>query len=318
MASGLIALLDDVVAVTKIAAASLDDIGAAAGKASVKAAGIVIDDTAVTPQYVAGFRPDRELPIIARIAWGSLRNKLLFLLPAALVLSAFAPWAITPLLVLGAGYLCYEAAEKVLHYLKGHEASAKSEVPTLLAPELEKERVAGAIRTDFILSAEIMAITLADVSHQSLTMQIAVLAAVGVLVTGTVYGLVAAIVKMDDLGLLLARGRRAALRWVGRGLVHGMPALMTFLSVLGTAAMAWVGGGIIIHSLEQYGLEQISHGVHHLAHMASDALAAAAAIVEWLVAALLHGVLGLVIGAAILAAKKGITALAPKPAQPMH
>lgn len=318
MASGLIALLDDVVAVTKLAAASLDDIAGAAGKAGVKAAGVVIDDTAVTPQYVTGFKPERELPIIARIAWGSLRNKLVFLLPIAVALSAFAPWAITPLLMLGAGYLCFEAAEKVLHYWHGPTAASAGDLPVMFTPELEKEKISGAIRTDFILSAEIMAITLADVSHRSVTMQIFVLAAVGILVTVAVYGVVAAIVKMDDVGLYLAKGRQAILRVVGRALVSGMPVLMTILAAVGTAAMAWVGGGILVHGLEHYGQTAISHWVHHVAEMGGHALPMAASIVEWSVSALLYGVVGLVTGAVVIATMKGIMAAAGKPAKHGH
>lgn len=302
MASGLIALLDDVVAITKLAAASLDDIAGAAGKASMKAAGVVIDDTAVTPQYVAGFKPDRELPIIAQIAWGSLRNKLVFLLPIALALSAFAPWAITPLLMLGAAYLCFEAAEKVLHAWGGHEKSPSDALPVLLTPEREKKQISGAIRTDFILSAEIMAITLADVADRSLVMQITVLAAVGILVTVAVYGVVAAIVKMDDVGLHLAKGSNGALRSVGRGLVAGMPVLMSVLAVVGTAAMAWVGGGILVHGLDHYDQTALSSGIHHVADVAGHALPFAASIVEWVVTAFLHGLIGLLIGAIVVAA----------------
>ncbi|BCW87538.1 Inner membrane protein YedI [Alphaproteobacteria bacterium SO-S41] len=310
MASGLIALLDDIVAITKLAAASLNDVVAAAGKASVKAAGVVIDDTAVTPQYVTGFKPERELPIIARIAWGSLRNKLFFILPVALALSAFAPWAITPLLMLGAAYLCFEAAEKVLHYFHKHEASPTEDLPVMLTPELEKEKIGGAIRTDFILSAEIMAITLAEVSDRSLTLQVFVLAAVGILVTVAVYGAVAAIVKMDDVGLILAKAKRGALRWIGRALVTGMPVLMTMLSVVGTAAMAWVGGGILVHSLELYGLTAIPHAVHDLAEGAGRAISAAAGIVSWLVSAFLYGVIGLIVGTVVVAARMGLSAVA--------
>ena len=318
MASGLIALLDDIVAVTKLAAASLDDIAAAAGKASMKAAGVVIDDAAVTPQYVTGFKPDRELPIIARIAWGSLKNKLVFLLPIALALSAIAPWAITPLLILGAGYLCFEAAEKVLHALHTPKAAPADELPMMFTPELEKEKVGGAIRTDFILSAEIMAITLADVSERSLTIQIAVLAAVGILVTAVVYGAVAAIVKMDDFGLYLAKGKQAVLRAIGHGLVKGMPILMTVLAVVGTAAMAWVGGGILIHGLEHYGHTALPDGIHHIADMAGHAVPMAAGVVAWSVTAFLHGIIGLCAGWLIVLAIKAISAARGRTAGAHH
>src|SRR3712207_1508834 len=225
MPSGLVALLDDVASITKLAAASLDDIGAAAGKAGTKAAGVVVDDAAVTPRYVTGFTPDRELPIIFRIAKGSLRNKLIFLLPAAMLLSAFAPWAITPLLMLGGAYLCYEATEKIMEAVIGHDAHV-ADVPVGTSPfELEQQKVSGAIRTDFILSAEIMAIALADVADRPLIIQGVVLAFVGIAITVAVYGVVGLIVKMDDIGLHLAKRRAAASQVLGRGLVVGMPIL---------------------------------------------------------------------------------------------
>jgi uncharacterized protein len=225
MPSGLVALLDDVAGITKLAAASLDDVGAAAGKAGSKAMGVVIDDTAVTPRYVVGLSPERELPIIAKIAMGSLRNKLLILLPAALLLSAFAPWAITPLLMLGGAFLCFEGAEKVLEAF-GAGSHAEAEETPMEAAHLEQSKVSGAIRTDLILSAEIMAIALADVSQKPIVTQGVVLALVGIGITIAVYGVVALIVKMDDIGLHLARRRAAATRALGRGLVRGMPILM--------------------------------------------------------------------------------------------
>jgi hypothetical protein len=304
MPSGLVALLDDVAAITKLAAASLDDIGAAAGKAGTKAAGVVVDDTAVTPRYVMGFTPERELPIIFRIAKGSLKNKLLFLLPAAIALSAFAPWLITPLLMAGGAYLCFEATEKVMEALglHGHHGAGEdSGAPVLDAAEHEKAMVSGAVRTDFILSAEIMAIALADVSDRPLGVQAVVLAVVGIIITIGVYGVVGLIVKMDDVGLHLAKGRVAPLRALGRGLVVGMPVLMKALSIIGTAAMAWVGGGIIVHGLEAFHLEALPHAVHDAAAAAGHALPSLHAIVEWLVAAFLSGLVGLAVGAAVVA-----------------
>ena len=171
MPSGLAALLDDVAGITKLAAASLDDVSGAAGKAGSKAVGVVVDDTAVTPGYAMGFTPDRELPIVWKIALGSLRNKLLFLLPGAMLLSAFAPWAVTPLLMIGGAYLAFEATEKVMEAFTAESEGEAIEELALSGPELEKEKVSGAIRTDFILSAEIMAIALADVSTQPLAIQ---------------------------------------------------------------------------------------------------------------------------------------------------
>ena len=204
MASGLAALLDDIAMIAKVAAASLDDVGAAAGKASAKAAGVVIDDTAVTPRYVTGFTPDRELPVIYRIARGSLRNKLLFILPIALVLSYFVPWAITPILMAGGSYLCFEGIEKLVEAVRPHQAGAEDLGADLSSAEHEAKMVSGAIRTDFILSAEIMAIALADVSEQGIGLQAAILGVVAVAITIGVYGMVGLIVKMDDIGLHLS------------------------------------------------------------------------------------------------------------------
>jgi len=301
MPSGLVALLDDVAAIAKLAATSLDDVAGAAGKAGAKAAGVVIDDTAVTPRYVVGLSPDRELPIIAKIAAGSLRNKLLFLLPAALALSALAPWAITPLLMLGAAYLCFEGAEKVWEVVAGE--SHEEEVLEVTDPkELEDRQVGGAVRTDFILSAEIMAIALAELPAQSLWMQGAVLAAVGVAITVGVYGVVALIVKMDDIGLHLSQRGTSGVRALGRGLVTAMPVLLKGLAIIGTAAMIWVGGGIIVHGLEVFGLETIPHLVHGAAEAAGHAVPAAQGIVEWTVGAAGSAVVGIIVGGAIVAA----------------
>jgi hypothetical protein len=298
----LVALLDDVASITKLAAASLDDIGAAAGKAGTKAAGVVVDDAAVTPNYVTGFTPDRELPIIWKIARGSLKNKLLFLLPAAMLLSAFAPWAITPLLMLGGAYLCFEASEKIMEKVIGHDAHV-ADVPVDTPPgEMEAEKVGGAIRTDFILSAEIMAIALADVADRPLVTQGIVLAVVGIGITVVVYGAVGLIVKMDDIGLHLAQRRAAATRALGRGLVLGMPVLMKALGIIGTAAMLWVGGGIVVHGLEEFHLTPIPHLLHDGAEAAGHAAPFAGGAVEWVVNALGSAVVGLVIGGIVIAA----------------
>ncbi len=285
--SGLLALLDDVAALAKVAAASLDDVAAQSLKAGSKAAGVVIDDAAVTPAYVTGFAAERELSIVGRIALGSLKNKLLFLLPAALLLGAFAPWAIMPLLMLGGAYLCYEAAEKVLHALRPSHKDASHAKPID-----ENARVAGAIKTDFILSAEIMAITLETVAASSTWTQAAVLAGVGALLTVLVYGAVALIVKADDIGLAMAAWRSAVARVVGRGLVVGVPVLMKVLSVVGTAAMAWVGGGILLHGIDRLGWPVPYEWVHHLAVASGPG--------EWFVNAGICGVLGLLVGAALV------------------
>ncbi|GGE82217.1 DUF808 domain-containing protein [Sphingomonas prati] len=301
MASGLVALLDDIAGITKLAAASLDDIGAAAGKAGTKAAGVVVDDAAVTPNYVVGFSPDRELPIIARIAKGSLRNKLIFILPVALALSAFAPWALNPLLMLGGTYLCFEGAEKLLEaFGGGHDHAAEAEA-TLDSKALEEQKVGGAIRTDFILSAEIMVIALNEVASGTIWNQAIVLAVVGVLITVAVYGAVALIVKMDDIGLYLSRKPSSGMAMFGRGLVKGMPILMKALSIIGTAAMLWVGGGILLHGLEGFGVTAPAHLVHDWAVAAGSAMPAVGGAVEWIVSAAAAGVLGVVVGGVVVA-----------------
>lgn len=308
MATGLIALLDDVAAIAKVAAASVDDVAAQAVKAGTKAAGVVIDDTAVTPRYVVGFAAARELPIIGRIALGSLRNKLLYLLPAALLLSAFAPWAITPLLVLGGAYLCFEGAEKVLHLLAPHhDDPAVAETGARTPEALEEEKISGAIRTDFILSAEIMAIALATVDSPSIWTRAVVLAAVGILVTLGVYGVVALIVKADDAGAALAlRARTAVGRALGRGLVHAMPPLLSLLSLVGTVAMLWVGGQIVLHGLAEWGWhgpEDLIHRMRHGAELTVHGLGGWAELtLGWIAQALAAAVAGLALGLAILGA----------------
>jgi predicted DNA repair protein MutK len=304
MSLGLIALLDDVATLVRAAAASLDDIAGQAAKAGAKAAGVVIDDTAVTPRYVTGFSPARELPIIRRIAVGSLKNKLLILLPAALALSLLAPAAITPLLMIGGAYLCYEGVEKIYHALLPHAAHAHEsalEPISIDAASFEDERVAGAIKTDFILSAEIMAITLDAVAGGSLMTQALVLGMVGVFITMAVYGAVALIVKTDDVGLALARSETRGIagrvvRLTGRLLVRSMPYLLSTIAIVGTAAMIWVGGGIVVHGLETYGLGAIAHLLHDWSEMAAHAVPAAGPVVAWLVTAAGSGLFGLLIG----------------------
>ncbi|WP_230636006.1 DUF808 domain-containing protein [Sphingomonas sp. Leaf4] len=301
MAGGLVALLDDVAAIAKLAAASLDDVTAAAGRAGVKAAGVVIDDAAVTPRYVVGLSPARELPIIGKIALGSLKNKLLILLPAALLLSAFAPWAITPILMVGGAFLCYEAAHKIIgSFTGGHEAD---EAATITDPvELENRQVAGAVRTDLILSGEIMAIALAELPDMSIGMQAVVLAAVGIAITVGVYGAVAVIVKMDDIGLALAKRSSAVAQVVGRGLVKAMPVLLKALALIGTAAMLWVGGQIIVHGMEEFGLVTLPHLIHDTAHHAAQALPAIGRVVAWIVNAALSAVVGIIVGGIVVGA----------------
>ncbi len=315
MASGLFALLDDVAIIAKLAAASIDDVAAASARATTKAAGVVIDDAAVTPRFVTGFTPDRELPLIWRIAKGSLRNKLLILMPGFLLLAAFLPQALTPLLMLGGAYLCFEAAEKLLEKLGlGHHGPAGGR-PTLVdSAAHEQAMVAGAVRTDLILSAEILAIALGQLDQQSLGVKAASLAIVSLAVTAGVYGFVAILVKMDDVGLRLAATGHAAGRSVGRLLVHGMPAVLGFLSALGIAAMAWVGGGIVVHGLERAGpFVAIPHLQHELAHAAAAAAPVAPAVSAWVAGAMFSGLFGLVLGLAVVAALAGFRAVRPAP-----
>ena len=292
--SGLLALLDDVAAIAKVAAASVDDVVAQAAKAGAKAAGAVIDDAAVTPKYVQGFAPARELPIVWKIARGSILNKLLILLPAALLLSAFAPWAIPPLLMLGGAYLCYEGAHKVAHWLNPPKhADIPLDEKVKDAAHLEEQKVKGAIKTDFILSAEIMTIALAALPPSNIYMQAAALAVVAVGITIMVYGSVALIVKADDVGMHMAgEGRLGLTRAAGRGIVRGMPGFLKVLLVVGTAAMLWVGGSIIIHSLKDIGFSAPYDTIHTIAH----AIGQGQGFVEWAVTAAIDGLLGLILG----------------------
>ncbi|WP_267433308.1 DUF808 domain-containing protein [Sphingomonas sp. GM_Shp_1] len=309
MAGGLVALLDDVAAIAKLAAASLDDVAGASARAGAKAAGVVIDDTAVTPRYVVGLAPQRELPIIGKIALGSLRNKLLFLLPAALLLSAFAPWAITPILMAGGAFLCFEASEKIFESLMGDHAEAE-EAATVDAKTLEDRQVSGAIRTDLILSAEIMAIALSELPDLSIGTQAIALALVGIAITVGVYGLVAAIVKMDDIGLHLAQRQSPAAQSIGRGLVKAMPVVLRVLAVVGTAAMVWVGGGIIVHGMEEFGFTTLPHLIHNTAHHVGEGVPVAGSAVAWVVGAIGSAIVGLIVGGMIV----GVLHLIPRKA----
>lgn len=319
--SGLLALLDDVAGIAKIAAASVDDVAAQAAKAGAKAAGAVIDDAAVTPKYVHGFAPARELPIVGKIALGSIRNKLVFLLPAALLLSAFAPWLVTPLLMLGGGYLCFEGAEKIWHAVhpaKDHSAAAEAQGDP---SHLEEEKISGAVKTDFILSAEIMTIALAALpSGQPVWMQALSLALVAIGITAVVYGGVALIVKADDVGLWLARvGRLGATRALGRGIVAVMPGFLKALMVVGTAAMLWVGGSIVLHGLAEVIWSAPYDAIHHIAEgVAHGVPEGASGAVAWGVTAALDGVFGLALGVVLIpivtrAINPLIAALRPAP-----
>lgn len=301
MAGGLFALLDDVAALARIAAASVDDVGAAAGRASVKAAGVVVDDTAVTPQYLHGSAAERELPIIKQIAIGSLRNKLLFILPAALLLSEFLPDLLTPLLMIGGTYLCFEGAEKIYERITGHSPAAEETQSTELTPEQEQSLVSGAIRTDFILSAEIMVIALNEVADEAFVSRLAILAVVAVAITVLVYGVVGLIVKMDDIGLALAQRKSAASQRFGLGLVKAMPKVLGTISAVGIVAMLWVGGHILLVGVDDLGWHGPYELVHDLEHNVHDALGGFGAVGGWLTNTALSAVIGAVVGAIVVA-----------------
>ncbi|MCT1722803.1 DUF808 domain-containing protein [Kocuria marina] len=298
MAAGLAALLDDIAALAKLTAASVDDIAGAAGRASAKAAGVVVDDTAVAPRFVQGVNPKRELPIIKKITIGSLRNKLLIILPVALILSQFAPWLLTPLLMLGGTYLCFEGAEKVIEHLS-HQEHAPNEPAADRGPEAEKKITSGAIRTDLILSAEIMVIALNEVSHEPFLTRTLILIVVAIFITVLVYGVVALIVKMDDIGLALAQKDSEGAQKFGRGLVKAMPTVLSVISIVGVFAMLWVGGHIILVGMADLGFTPVYDWVHHLGESVHHVAGVGPAL-AWLVETFCALVLGIVWGSIIV------------------
>jgi predicted DNA repair protein MutK len=301
MSGGLFALLDDIAVLAKAAAASIDDVGAAAGRASAKAAGVIVDDTAVTPRYVQGLSPTRELPIIKKIAIGSLRNKLLLILPAAMLLSQFLPVALTPLLMIGGAYLCYEGVEKIWERVSGHAETDADAAHQQGQVADEGEITSSAIRTDFILSAEIMVISLNEVADEPFLSRAAILVVVALAITALVYGVVALIVKMDDAGLHLSKSSSGIGQAVGHGLLRAMPALLTTLSVVGVAAMIWVGGHIILGGLDELGLHAPYSWVHHAEEAVHDATGPLGGILGWLTNTIGSAILGLVVGAVVVA-----------------
>ncbi len=307
MAGGLAALLDDIAALAKLAAASIDDVGAAAGRASAKAAGVVVDDTAVTPRYVHGFTADRELPMVKRIAKGSLRNKLVIILPLALLLSQFLPWLLTPILMVGGTYLCYEGAEKIWEKLAHHEEHATP--AAMIGPDHEDTMVAGAIRTDLILSAEIMVIALDEVADEPFLTRTIVLIVVAFVITALVYGVVGLIVKMDDIGVRLAERPSAASQRTGAMLVRAMPGVLAFLSTLGMVAMLWVGGHILLGGLHELGATWLYDQVHHLEELVRDATGALGGFLAWLVDTTASALFGLAVGAIVVMCVTGVRRL---------
>ena len=297
MAGGLAALLDDVAALARLAAAGADDVAAASAKAGSKALGVVIDDAAVTPQYVQGITPNRELPIIWRITKGSLRNKLIFILPLLLLLSVFAPWLLTPILMLGGLYLSFEGAEKIWELVRGKPKAAPASSKGAGA---EDKVVSGAVRTDLILSAEIMVISMNAVDTDDLWMRAAVLVVIAIGITALVYGAVGLLVKMDDIGLAMASDEEASegKKRFGRGLVSAMPRVMDVISYVGMVAMLWVGGHILLVGTHDLGLAQPYGLVHHLEGMVAG-VAGVGALLAWLVNTFFSFVLGLVVGAVV-------------------
>jgi predicted DNA repair protein MutK len=298
MSAGLFGLFDDIATLARMAAASVDDVGAAAGRASAKAAGVVVDDTAVTPQYVSGVAANRELPIIRKIAVGSLRNKILFILPAALVLSQFVPWLLAPILMLGGTYLCYEGAEKVWERISGHQ---EEHLAVEDGPQAESSMVSSAIRTDFILSAEIMVIALNEVADEALIPRALILLVVAVAITILVYGVVGLIVKMDDVGLHLAERSSPFAQRVGLGLVRAMPRLLSVISVVGVIAMLWVGGHILLVNSAEVGWHWPYDTVHHWEEAVHDAVPGVGVVVGWLLNTAVSAVVGAVVGAVVVA-----------------
>lgn len=293
MAGGLLALLDDVALIARTAAASVDDVAGMTAKTSAKAAGVVIDDAAVTPQYVSGVTPARELPMIWRITKGSLRNKLLFILPIALLLNAFAPWALTPILMLGGTYLAFEGAEKIAQKFSSN-ADEDAEEAANKSEEDEDHLVNSAIRTDLILSAEIMIISLDEVKDQPVWMEAAVLVAVGIFITIAVYGAVGLLVKIDDIGRgMIERGNAPGF---GRALVKGMPYVLNAIGIVGTVAMLWVGGHLIVRGLD----EVVGwHWPHEIIARGQEAVGGGA--LGWLVETGISLTFGLIAGFIVLA-----------------
>ena len=291
MAGGLFALLDDVALIARSAASSVDDVAALAGKTSVKAAGVVVDDAAVTPQYVEGIKPQRELPMIWRITKGSLINKLVIILPIAMILSWIAPWALTPILMCGGTYLCFEGAEKILHHLLPHREKETESVQEKGA-DAEDSLVKSAITTDLILSSEIMVISLNEVIDQPFWMRLGALIFVGIILTLGVYGAVGLLVKMDDIGIALNE-RHNGKSTVGNALVKGMPIVLDIIGVIGTAAMLWVGGHIVVKGLHEFGMNQPHEFIASVTEKISNGALA------WLAETGMSMVCGLVLGAVI-------------------
>ena len=304
MAGGLFALLDDVALIARSAASSVDDVAALAGKTTMKSAGVVVDDAAVTPQFVEGVKPQRELPMIWRITKGSLINKLIIILPIALILSWIAPWALTPILMCGGTYLCFEGAEKILHFLF-HRGEEEKKPVCESGADAEDSLVRSAITTDLILSAEIMVISLNEVIDQPFWMRLASLIIVGIILTLGVYGAVAVLVKMDDIGMGLLK-RNNGESALGTALVKGMPVVLDIIGVIGTAAMLWVGGHIVIKGLHDFGADQRYGFIHSV----TDNISTGA--LTWLADTGMSMVFGLILGTVVATVIMAVKATAER------
>ncbi|MDK8530640.1 DUF808 domain-containing protein [Corynebacterium marquesiae] len=312
MAGGLFALLDDVALIARSAASSVDDVAALAGKTSVKAAGVVVDDAAVTPQYVEGIKPQRELPMIWRITKGSLINKLVIILPIAMILSWIAPWALTPILMCGGTYLCFEGAEKILHHLLPHREKETESVQEKGA-DAEDSLVKSAITTDLILSSEIMVISLNEVIDQPFWMRLGALIFVGIMLTLGVYGAVGLLVKMDDIGLALNK-RHNGNSTIGTALVKGMPIVLDIIGVIGTAAMLWVGGHIVVKGLHEFGMDQPHEFIASVTENISNG--ALAWLADTGISMVCGLVLGVVVATIVMAVKASFGKTSATSAQP--
>lgn len=305
MSGGIVALLDDIATLAKMAAASVDDVAAATGRASAKTVGVIVDDTAVTPQYLQGLKPERELPIIKRIARGSLTNKLLIILPAALVLSQFAPWVLPILLIAGGSFLAFEGMEKVWEKLRG----GGHDDPLIVAgPSGEEQIVKSAVRTDLILSAEIMIIALNEVASEGFVARSIILIAVGFLITFVVYGMVAVLVKIDDVGVALMKREKASSRRIGKLLFNAMPRVLATIGVIGTLAMLWVGGHIVVVSAADLGWTAPHQIIENLAHLGAS-LGAGAGFLSWTIETLASLLVGAFLGSLLVGAHHGLKAL---------
>lgn len=313
MSGGLLALLDDIAVLVKTAAVSLDDIALGAAKAGSKSAAVIIDDAAVTPQYVQGLSPKRELPIIWRITKGSLINKFLIIIPIVMILATFAPNIIPFLLILGGSYLAYEGAEKILHWLQKNKHHHQPETTTknaLTPQEQENRTVKSAVTTDLVLSAEIMIISMASIQENNWVMLLGMLALIALGMTILVYGTVGLLIKLDDIGLHLAKNQKLSrpIRKTGYTLAKSMPKVFTLLSIIGTFAMLWVGGHILATALNDLGIPFL----YNLLHTITNTTQNLGPIITWLTDTLTSMIYGITAGTILITLQKLFNTIKPK------